>query len=89
MSSLAGVQTTAALIPVVPQVAMQMIAHELRQPLSAIQNFAAYLKARLARGDRGILKKVEMLEQQAEMAGEILSNLMCFACSGKAQRSAI
>jgi signal transduction histidine kinase len=57
MSSLAGVQTTAESFPVLPQVALQMIAHELRQPLSAIESIAYYFSLALPRDSRPARKQ--------------------------------
>ena len=59
------------------------IAHELRQPLSAIQNIVSYLKVTVSTRDGVVTKNLNMLEQQVVMAGEILSNMLLFARSGK------
>ena len=59
------------------------IAHELRQPLSVIQNIAAYLRATIPARNGAVLKQLKTLEQQTAMAGEILSSMLEFARSGK------
>ena len=59
------------------------IAHELRQPLSVIQNIAAYLRATIPARNGAVLKHLKTLEQQTAMAGEILSSMLEFARSGK------
>jgi signal transduction histidine kinase len=73
MSSLAGVQTTAASIPVLPQVALQMIAHELRQPLGAIESIAYYLGLVLPPGDDRAREQVVRLQQLVEQSNWILT----------------
>jgi len=62
------------------------IVHELRQPLSTIQMIASYLKATVHPAE-GVSKNLEMLEQQAEMAGTILSSLVSFGRSGNREVS--
>ena len=59
------------------------IAHELRQPLSAIQNIAFYLRATIPSRNGAVLKHLKTLEQQTAIAGEILSSMLEFARSGK------
>ena len=59
------------------------IAHELRQPLSVIQNIASYLRATIPSRNGTVLKQLKTLEQQTAMAGEILSSMLEFARSGK------
>src|SRR6266853_2225875 len=73
MSSLAGVQTTAASIPVLPQVAMQMIAHELRQPLSTIESIAYYLSLILPPGEDRAREHVARLQQLVKQSNWILT----------------
>jgi signal transduction histidine kinase len=73
MSSLAGVQTTASSIPVLPQVALQMIAHELRQPLGAIESIAYYLGLVLPPGDDRAREHVARLQQLVEQSNWILT----------------
>ena len=63
------------------------IAHELRQPLSTIHLLASHLKANLAKSDTVNPEILSMLEQQAELAGQILSNLVSFARSGEPQKA--
>ena len=65
------------------------IAHELRQPLSTIQLIASHLKSSLASSNGAISKNLDMLEQQAELAGQILSNMVSFARSGKPRKTQI
>jgi two-component system, OmpR family, sensor kinase len=73
MSSSAGVQTTAASAPVLPHVALQMIAHELRQPLSTIESIAYYLGLVLPRGDDRAREHVARLQQLVEQSNWILT----------------
>jgi signal transduction histidine kinase len=73
MSSLAGVQTTAESFPVLPQVALQMIAHELRQPLSTIESIAYYLSLILPAGDDRAREQVARLQQLVEQSNWILT----------------
>jgi signal transduction histidine kinase len=73
MSSLAGVQTAAASVPVLPQVALQMIAHELRQPLSTIESIAYYLGLVLPRDDDRARQQVARLQQLVEQSNWILA----------------
>jgi signal transduction histidine kinase len=65
------------------------IAHELRQPLSAIQNLSCYLRQTVSSSDPSICDNLKLLEQQAELAGRILSNLVAFARSGKTERTSV
>jgi len=73
LSSLAGVQTTAVSFPVLPQVALQMIAHELRQPLSTIGSIAYYLGLILPKGDNRAWEHVARLQQLVEQSNWILT----------------
>ena len=73
MSSTAGVRTTAALIPVLPHVALQMIAHELRQPLSTIGSIAYYLGLILPPSDDRAREHVVQLQQLVEHSNWILT----------------
>lgn len=68
--------------------AAAFLAHELRQPLGAIQNLAAYLKATNSTADRTASEHLALIEQQAEFAGCILSSLASFARSGAPARKA-
>jgi signal transduction histidine kinase len=65
------------------------IAHELRQPLSAIQNLAYFLKATLSPAEQKVQENLVLLEQQAELAGRILSNLVAFGRSGTPHRTSV
>jgi two-component system, LuxR family, sensor kinase FixL len=65
------------------------LAHELRQPLSAIQNLAAYAKSAVSGDNRRLQETLDLLEQQALLAGRILTDLACFAQSGTAASQAI
>ncbi len=65
------------------------IAHELRQPLSAIQNLAYYLKATLPPANETVRENLVLLEQQARLAGRILSNLVVFGRSGTPHRMSL
>ena len=65
------------------------IAHELRQPLGAIRNLTYYLKAKTGTADAEIAEKFARLDQQADLAGRILSNLVAFGRSGTPHRSPI
>lgn len=73
MSSLAGAQTTAASFPVLPQAALQMIAHELRQPLSTIGSIAYFLGLILPPGDDRAREHVARLQQLVEQSNWILT----------------
>src|SRR5579862_7739646 len=73
MSSLAGVQTTAVSVPALPQVALQMIAHELRQPLGTIESIAYYLGLVLPRDDDRVRQQVVRLQQLVEQSNWILA----------------
>ena len=72
MSSIAGVQTTAVSVPL-PQVALQMIAHELRQPLSTIESIAYYLGLVLPPDDDRAREQVARLQQLVEQSNWILT----------------
>jgi signal transduction histidine kinase len=76
MSSAAGVQTTAA----APAhnfsshaVALQTIAHELRQPLSAIESIAYYLNLVLPREDHRSREQASRLQHLIEQSNWILT----------------
>jgi signal transduction histidine kinase len=76
MSSAAGVQTTAA----APAhdfsshaVALQTIAHELRQPLSAIESIAYYLNLVLPREDHRAREQASRLQRLIEQSNWILT----------------
>lgn len=73
MSSLAGVQTAAESVPVLPQMALEMIAHELRQPLGTIESIAYYLGLVLPRGDDRARQQVIRLQQLVEQSNWILT----------------
>lgn len=73
MSSSAGVQTTVASVRVLPQVALQMIAHELRQPLGAIESIAYYLGLVLPPGEDRAREQVARLQQLVEQSNWILA----------------
>ena len=73
MSSLAGVQTTAASVAVLPQVALQTIAHELRQPLGAIESIAYYLGLVLPPGEDRAREQVIQIQQLVERSNWILT----------------
>jgi two-component system OmpR family sensor kinase len=67
------VQTTAVSVSVLPQVALQMIAHELRQPLSTIESIAYYLGLVLPPGDDRARQQVARLQQLVEQSNWILT----------------
>lgn len=73
MSSSAGVQTAAVPVPVLPHVALQMIAHELRQPLGTIESIAYYLGLVLPPGDDRARQQVVRLQQLVEQSNWILA----------------
>jgi two-component system OmpR family sensor kinase len=73
MSSSAGVRIAAASVPIHPQVALQMIAHELRQPLSTIESIAYYLGLVLPPGDQRAREHVARLQQLVEQSNWILT----------------
>ncbi|MBI4458445.1 MAG: HAMP domain-containing histidine kinase [Acidobacteria bacterium] len=64
-----------------------ILAHELRQPLSVIQILASHLRRSGSWADRRVSDQLELLEQQAELAGQILSNLVSLARSGRPQKA--
>ena len=76
MSSVAGVQTTAA-VPAqesaVPAMTLQSLAHELRQPLSAIESIAYYLGLVLPPGDHRTREQTSRLQDLVDQAGWILT----------------
>ena len=76
MSSAAGVQTVAAASETQassPVVDLQTIAHELRQPLSAIESIAYYLNLALPRDSRPARKQAKRLQQLVEQSNWILT----------------
>jgi signal transduction histidine kinase len=76
MSSAAGVQTVAAAPKTQassPVVDLQTIAHELRQPLSAIESIAYYLSLALPRDSRPARKQARRLQQLVEQSNWILT----------------
>ena len=76
MSSAAGVQTAAAAPETqgsLPAVDLQTIAHELRQPLSAIESIAYYLSLALPRDSRPARKQARRLQHLVEQSNWILT----------------
>src|ERR1700688_3906318 len=76
MSSAAGVQTVAAAPKTqasLPAVDLQPIAHELRQPLSAIESIAYYLSLALPRDSRPARKQARRLQHLVEQSNWILT----------------
>ncbi len=79
MSSAAGVQTVAAAPETQassPAVDLQTIAHELRQPLSAIESIAYYLSLALPRDSRPARKQARRLQQLVEQSNWILTSAL-------------
>ena len=79
MSSAAGVQTVAAALETQassPVVDLQSIAHELRQPLSAIESIAYYLSLALPRDSRPARKQARRLQQLVEQSNWILTSAL-------------
>jgi K+-sensing histidine kinase KdpD len=76
MSSAAGISTVApsAASEEVVRDVLHDIAHELRQPLSAIESIAYYLTLVLPRGDDKIHLQLHQLQQLVEQSDWILSN---------------
>src|ERR1700686_10155 len=72
MSTLAGAQSAATSLNVLPPMALQMIAHELRQPLSAIESIAYSLGLILPPGDDRARGPVARLQQLVEQSNWIL-----------------
>jgi len=64
-----------------------ILAHELRQPLGAIQSLAWFLKSNVSSADPAVTQSLNLLAEQTELAGRILSNLAAFARSGSPRRS--
>jgi signal transduction histidine kinase len=82
MSSAAGVQTVAAAPETQassPAVDLQTIAHELRQPLSAIESIAYYLSLALPRDSRPARKQARRLQQLVEQSNWILTSALQLA----------
>lgn len=76
MSSATEVQTVAAALDTQsssPVVDLQTIAHELRQPLSAIESIAYYLSLALPRENRPERKQAWRLQQLVEQSNWILT----------------
>jgi signal transduction histidine kinase len=76
MSSAAGVHTVAAAPGAQsssPAVDLQTIAHELRQPLSAIESISYYLNLALPRDSRACLREARRLQQLVEQSNWILT----------------
>src|SRR5579863_8284117 len=76
MSSATGVQTVAAAPKTqasCPAVDLQTIAHELRQPLSAIESIAYYLSLALPRDSRPARKQARRLQHLVEQSNWILT----------------
>ena len=80
MSSAAGVQATAAAAPAhlrpTHAMALQTIAHELRQPLSAIESIAYYLNLVLPKDDHRWREQVSRLQVLIEQSNWILTSGM-------------
>ena len=82
MSSAAGVQTVAAAPEThgsLPAVDLQTIAHELRQPLSAIESIAYYLSLALPRDSRPARKQARRLQHLVEQSNWILTSALQLA----------
>jgi signal transduction histidine kinase len=82
MSSAAGVETVAAAPETQassPAVDLQTIAHELRQPLSAIESIAYYLSLALPRDSRPARKQAGRLQQLVEQSNWILTSALQLA----------
>jgi K+-sensing histidine kinase KdpD len=82
MSSAAGVQTVAAAPDTQTSSAamdLQTIAHELRQPLSAIESIAYYLSLALPRESRPARKQARRLQQLVEQSNWILTSALQLA----------
>ena len=76
MSPATGVQTVAAAPETQsssPAVVLQTIAHELRQPLSAIESIAYYLSLVLPRDGGPARKQARRLQQLVEQSNWILT----------------
>lgn len=85
MSSATGVQTVAAAPEAqssVAAVALETIAHELRQPLSAIESIAYYLSLVLPRDNESAREQAGRLQQLVEQSNWILTSALQLAdCS--------
>ena len=82
MSSASGVQTVAAALDAQassPAVDLQTIAHELRQPLSAIESIAYYFSLALPRDSRPARKQARRLQQLVEQSNWILTSALQIA----------
>ena len=82
MSSATGVQTVAA-VPEAqsssPAVVLETIAHELRQPLSAIESIAYYLSLVLPRDGGPAREQARRLQQLVEQSNWILTSALQLA----------
>jgi signal transduction histidine kinase len=79
MTSAAGVQTVAAAPETQsssPAVDLQTIAHELRQPLSAIESIAYYFNLALPRDSSPARKQARRLQQLVEQSNWILTSAL-------------
>ena len=82
MSSAAGVQTVAAAPETqssLPAVDFETIAHELRQPLSAIESIAYYLSLALPRDSGPAREQAGRLQQLVEQSNWILTSALQLA----------
>lgn len=82
MTSATGVQTVAAAPKTQsssPAVAFETIAHELRQPLSAIESIAYYLSLVLPRESCPVREQVSQLQQLVEQSNWILTSALQLA----------
>jgi signal transduction histidine kinase len=82
MTSAAGVQTVAAALETQASshvVDLQTIAHELRQPLSAIESIAYYLSLALPRDSRPARKQARRLQHLVEQSNWILTSALQLA----------
>src|SRR5579863_2746085 len=82
MSSATGVQTVAAALETQTSsaaVALETIAHELRQPLSAIESIAYYLSLVLPRDGGPARDQAVRLQQLVEQSNWILASALQLA----------
>jgi len=65
------------------------IAHDLRQPLSVINNAAYFLKTYLSEPDDQVADYLDMLEEESHHAGQIITDLLEFARTGQVRAEAV
>jgi len=65
------------------------VGHELRNPLAVINNAVYYLRLVMTKSDLTVLEYLKVIEEEAQLASKIVSNLLSFAHIGAADRTAV